>query len=264
MRNELTRRMVVGGMVATTAVAMQPLVARAQGAGVVREDIKIAAEGGAIDAYLAAPAGQAKGPGVIVVTHVMGVDQDTKNMCDELAERGCVALAQNFFWRDQDPGVLTEAEVPRAIARATRIDFPRSMGELALAIEEVKRHPNFNGRVVLLGYCFGGPYAWRAACDEGFDIYAAVSFHGTFVSRYMKPGDAPNCPVSFHYGDKDELAPPEELAKVKAVADATGSEFVIHPGAGHAYMMPANSHYHAEAARNSWKRALEMIDQVRS
>jgi carboxymethylenebutenolidase len=37
----------------------------------------------------------------------------------------------------------------------------------------------------------------------------------------MKPGDGPRCPVSFHYGDKDELAPPEELEAVKAIADAT-------------------------------------------
>lgn len=61
-------------------------------------DIKVAADGGALDAYIAAPA-QGKGPGVILVTHIYGVDRDTRGMCDMLADKGCVALAQNFLAR---------------------------------------------------------------------------------------------------------------------------------------------------------------------
>lgn len=262
MTLKLNRRTIVGGIVATTAATALPLKAYAQQRGIIRKQIQVAADGGEFDAYLAAPE-TGKGPGVILVTHILGVDQDTKNMCDDLAQRGCVALAPNFFSRDQDSGVLVEADVKRGIARAMRIDFPKSMDHLRSGIAEVKRHPSSNGKVAVLGYCFGGPYAWRSACD-GLGIDAAVSFHGTFVSKYMKPGDKPSCPVSFHYGDKDELAPPEEIAAVKKIADATGSEFVIHPGAGHAYMMPANSHYHADAARKSWDRALQIIDGLRT
>jgi carboxymethylenebutenolidase len=223
---------------------------------------KIAAGDGQMEAYLAAP-GSGKGPGVIVVSHVFGVDQDMKDACNALAVQGCVALAPNFFWRDFDPGVLVEAEVPRAIARAMRIDFPTSMEDLRRGIEELRRHPNCNGKIALLGYCFGGPYAWRAACDElGLD--ASVSFHGTFVSKYMQLGDKPSCPISFHYGENDHLAPAEELAAVKAVADATGSAFIVHPGAGHAFMMPSNSHYHEEAAVNSWDAALQLIKTLQT
>jgi dienelactone hydrolase len=98
----------------------------------------------------------------------------------------------------------------------------------------------------------------------GVLIDAGVSFHGTFLSKSMKPGDMPRCPVSFHYGDKDELAPPEELQAVKEIADATGAEFVIHPGAAHGYMMHSNPHhYHADAASKSWDRALQIIGALR-
>jgi dienelactone hydrolase len=49
------------------------------------------------------------------------------------------------------------------------------------------------------------------------------------------------------------------------MADATGSEFVVHPGAGHAFTMPGNQHhYHAEALRKSWSRALQMVDALRT
>jgi len=177
-------------------MSRKPIGLEEQLRAVEREQIKIEVADGQMEAYRAAP-GKGKGPGVVVVTHVFGIDQDMKDVCDELAARGCVALAQNFFWRDPDPGVLVEADVPRAIARAMRIDFPKSMNELRHGIDEVRRHPNCNGKVILLGYCFGGPYAWRAACD-GLGLDASVSFHGTYVSKYLKPGDKPGCPVARH------------------------------------------------------------------
>ena len=227
----------------------------------VRSQIEIEADGGKVDAYLSAPE-TGEGPGVLMVSSIFGVNQDMKDMCDDLAQRGSVALAQNFFWRDEDPGVLTLADMQRAIDRVMRIDFAKAMGDLERGIAEVRSHPSCNGKIAVFGFCFGGPFAWRSACD-GLGIDAAVSFHGTHVSKAMRPDDQPKCPISLHYGDEDDLAPPEELEAVQKMADATGSEFMIHPGAGHGYMLRLN-HYHAEAARNSWNRALQMLDALHS
>ncbi|WP_426390802.1 dienelactone hydrolase family protein [Variovorax sp. R-27] len=235
----------------------------AASAAITSEDVKIAAKGGSIDACLASPSTSSpKVPGVVVVTSIFGVDRDTRNTCERLAQNGYVALAPNFFWRDTDPIVLSEAEVPRAIGRVMRTDFDTSMNDLRLAIDYVRRHPACSGKVAVLGYCFGGPHAWRAACD-GLEVEAVVSFHGTHVSKYLQPGDRPACPVAFHYGEQDDFAPAEELAKVGAVARATGSAFHVHPGAGHAYMMESNSHYHAAAARASWEEAMRLLSQLR-
>jgi carboxymethylenebutenolidase len=144
-----------------------------------------------------------------------------------------------------------------------RVGSPKSMDDLRRGIEALRSHPNCNGKIALLGYCFGGPYAWRAACD-GLGLDASVSFQGTYVSKCLKPGDKPSCPVEFHYGENDYLAPEPERAAVKAVADATGSVFVVHPGAGHAYMVPGNSHYHEEAAGKSWDAALQLIKTLQT
>jgi len=224
--------------------------------------IDIAADGGTFEAYLIAP-DTGKAPGVVLASSIFGLTQNMKDKCDDLARRGCVAMVQNFFWRDQDPGPLQMGDFERAIARVQRLDFPKSMDDLARAIAEVKRHPHCNGKVAVLGFCLGGPHAWRAACD-GLGVDATVSFHGTFVSKYMKPGDTPSCPVSFHYGDKDDFAPPPELDAVKKVAEAVGSEFVIHPGAGHGFMLHAHNREDEDAARKSWDRALQMIDALRT
>jgi carboxymethylenebutenolidase len=227
-----------------------------------RREIEIEASDGKIEAYVAAPASGA-GPGVVMVSSIFGLDQTMKDLCDDLAGRGCVALAQNFFWRDKEPGAMVlPVDMERAVARVMRLDFRLAAEDLRLGVEAVRRQPECNGKVAVFGFCFGGPFAWRAACD-GFGIDAGVSFHGTQVSKLMRPGDSPGCPVSFHYGDQDDLAPPEELAAVKKVADETGSEFVIHPGAGHGYML-RGMHYHAEAARKSWDSALQLVDTLRN
>jgi carboxymethylenebutenolidase len=256
--------MVVTGIVATTAATALPVAAYAQQRGIARKQIEIAADSGKFDAYLSALE-TGKGPGVIMCSDIFGIHQGMKDLCDDLAQRSCVVLAQNFFWRDpEDAGVLPlPAGFKRAVARSQRIDFPKSMDDLRRSIAEVKRHPNNNGKIAVFGFCFGGPYAWRSACD-GLGIDAAVSFHGSYMSKFIKPADKPSGQVSLHYGDSDELAPPQELEAVKKVADATGSEFVIHPGAGHAYMFPNNPQYNAEAARTSWARALQIIDTLRT
>lgn len=222
------------------------------------------AASGVFDAYLTAPQ-EDNVPGVVLISTIFGIDEDMKDMCDDLGRRGCVAIVPNFFWRDQDSGPLgNPAHRQRAIDRAYRLDFPTSMEDLQHAIELLKRHPRCNGKVALLGFCFGGPHAWRAACD-GLGIDASLSFHGSFVSKYMSPDDRPACLVSFHYGDHDNFAPAEELEAVRKVAEPVGAEFVIHPGAGHGYMLPSVvAHYDAPAANASWDRALQMIDALRS
>jgi carboxymethylenebutenolidase len=226
--------------------------------------IEIAADGGKFDAYIAA-SDAGKGPGLVIVTHIYGVDPDTKGFCDDLARRGCVALAQNFFGRDRDSGVLHhDAEGgKRARERAGRIDFAKSMDDLKRAIAEVKRHPSCNGKVAVLGFCFGGAYVYRAACDLGIDLGA--SFHGTFVSKSIKPGDRLGCPVTFHYGDNDELAPPAELDAVrKAVTARSDGEMIVHPGAGHGYMFPSRpTGFHPEAAKASWARTMQLLGALR-
>lgn len=264
------RRMFVGGMIAAATTALAPFKASAQPRSAGRQIEIEAADGKKFDAYLSAP-GAGKGPGIIMASTIFGLDQDMKDMSDDLARAGCVAVAPNFFWRDQDSGALPiPTGMQRAVARAERTDFAQSMDDLKRCIAEARRHPRSNGKIAVLGFCYGGLHAWRSACD-GFGVDAALSFHGSFLSKYMKPGDKPSCPVALHYGDKDELAPPAELEAVKKMADATGSEFVIHPGAGHGYMLRSahghgNPHGHAdaEAERKSWARAMQMIDALRT
>lgn len=243
--------------------ALKGAAPSASGQGITRTEIEVETDHGVFDAYMTAVE-SGRGPGVLMVSTIFGLNQVLKDWSDELAIHGCVVIAPNLFSRDpEDRGVLAlPHDTERAVARAMRLDFAKSMGDLRYAIATLKNHPNCNGKVVLLGFCLGGPYAWRAACD-GLDIEAAVSFHGSFVSRYLKPDDKPACRVVFHYGDSDDLAPPPELAAVKAASDASGSEFIVYQGARHAFMVKADrQNYNPGAAMQSWGHTMNIIGKL--
>jgi len=220
--------------------------------------------GGAIESYLAAPAA-GRGPGVAIVASIYGIEDCVKEYADKLAADGCVAAIPNMFWRDQDSGVLPQgAEAhKRAIARSERLDLDTSMADLAAVIADLKKRPDCNGRIAVLGYCFGGPYVVLAASRLGTDL--GVSYHGSHVGHHLGEFAKVRCPLSFHYGDKDNVAPMSEIEEIrKACARIANAEVHVYPGGGHGYMLTNRKDYLPDAAAASWRRTMELIAPLRS
>jgi carboxymethylenebutenolidase len=228
------------------------------------QTITLATAGGrAFDSYLATPAAGA-GPGVVVVSTIFGVEPDVVEVADRLAAEGCVAAIPNMFWRDErDSGVLVSpTDYGRAIARSERIDLDQSMSDLATVVADLKRRPQCNGRIALMGFCFGGPYALLGAGGLGIEV--ALSYHGSHVGKYLDAVDKVRCPLSFHYGDRDHVAPMSEIEEIrKAFARLPDAEVHVYPGGGHGYMLRHRKDYLPHAAEASWKRTLELLRPLR-
>jgi carboxymethylenebutenolidase len=227
--------------------------------------IKVAAaDGGAFEAYLATPAA-GKGPGVAIVSTIFGIEDDVKAYADRLAADGCLAEVPNVFWRVTDSELLP-SDVPgghptfkRAVDRAMQLDIDKSMSDLAQVVADLRKRPECNGRIAVMGFCWGGRYALRAAAE--LDIDVAISFHGTQCARVLDRAKRARCPMSFHWGDKDWVVPMAEIAQVQAAFEGVrDAEVLIHPGGEHSYMLKnRGAGYSAEAARKSWARAMELI-----
>src|SRR3546814_12520633 len=81
-------------------------------------DITIKVPDGEFSGYLAKPA-SGKGPGILVIQEIFGVNKDMRDHCDNFAAQGYVALCPDIFWR-QEPGVqITDQseEIGRASCR---------------------------------------------------------------------------------------------------------------------------------------------------
>lgn len=222
-----------------------------------------AADGGSIDSYVAAPAA-GKGAGVVIVSTISGADSDMTHYADTLAAEGFVVSAPDMFWRDADPGPLpwTAEGRKRAFARNDRYDLEQGMSDLSDVIADLKKHPRCNGKIAVMGFCFGSPFALLAAARYGTD--AGISFHGSHVEKYLEGAGGVRCPLSFHYGDRDEVAPMAAVERIReAFSGLPDAKVYVYPGAGHGFMtMTRGPGYIESVAHSAWARALEVLKRL--
>ncbi len=230
------------------------------------QNIRIAAkQGGEFDCYLSRPGAEAA-PAVIIIGSVFGADEDVRRACDDLAAQGFVAAAPDMFWRG-DSGPMDRSEDGARRARERALDrtplIEAGVQDLADLIADLKSRPECNGRIAVVGLCYGGPYAIigpaRLGCDAG------ISFHGTKVENYIDEVGGVGAPISLHWGDQDHACPPEALARIRAATeDMANVDITIYPGVQHGYSARASVNaFNEDAATRSWARAVEVVSGLR-
>jgi carboxymethylenebutenolidase len=229
-------------------------------------DIVISTPEGSFDCYLSVPESAAKAPGIVMASTVFGVDADLRKMCDDLAARGFLAAAPDFFWRG-DKGSLprTEEGSKRASARAEdRTGLAKSgTRDLEATLDLLHQEPGCNGKTAVIGLCFGGPFALIGAAKLGCD--AGAAFHGSVFGNHLDDLARIRVPLSLHWGDEDFALPAELLVKVRAAAAANRDiEIHIYPGVQHGYTCPQSPVYAPDAAKLTWARTMPILDRLKT
>ena len=197
--------------------------------------------------YLTAPDGDDRLPGVLMITAIFGIDGEMQKLADAWAADGFVVSVPDIFWRVM-PGPT--ADIQKAFARYEAFDVEQGYDDVEDLVAHLRAHPRCNGKVAVLGYCFGGRYAHVAAARFGAN--AAGAFHGTLIGKNLDETPNISCPISFHFGSDDPIAPMEEVAAIRAAyAGHPNAEIAVHEGVGHNFSMPDKHGYDAAAARAS-------------
>ena len=218
-------------------------------------------EGGSFDAYLALPATQCPVPAVVLASAIHGVDRDLRGIADAFASRGYIAAAPDLF-RRTIPGPL-----PRGDARAAARAQPRreriAAGEQDLVDTRLalRGDARFNGRVLLMGFCYGGPYAVIGPARLGYD--AGIACHGTGMLDVAGEARALRRPLCVLWGDRDPMAPATVVDAYRTLQRDRASVAVhLFPGVEHGYMMRDSPAFDPEAYELSMARALEMLERL--
>jgi carboxymethylenebutenolidase len=220
-------------------------------------EIPIAGDG-RCNAYVArSPHGAA--PAVVLIPPIFGATPGIESMARELADEGYTVVVPDLFWRTL-PGPLgyEGADREKAQDRYKRFDVTTGVSDLGEVIRWCRREASANGKVGVMGLCFGGRYAVVAAADLGTN--AAVSFHGTYIESHLDAVARIGCPTSLHFGEADPHAPMSEVKKIaEAGAGNLNLAVFTYPEAPHGFMQKDRASYRPDAARPAWTRGLETL-----
>jgi carboxymethylenebutenolidase len=203
-------------------------------------------------------------PAIVNVPSIFGVTDEAHRWLHDGAAAGFLTLVYDPFWRT-DPGPLSplvDAERARAAARRDATAVEDATADLAAVIAAARAQPACNGRVAVVGYCFGGRYALIAAACLPID--AAVSYHGILIGRSLDVAALIRAPLSLHAGDNDPECPPAEIEAIRAAtADNPLVELHVYPGVGHSFTWRGYRKFDAAAAERSEARAFALLDTLK-
>jgi carboxymethylenebutenolidase len=239
----------------------------AAGHDVTTETVRIPGhQGDEIEAYLTRPPGSGPFAGVVVLHHLPGYDEATKQIARTFAGHGYTAIMPNLHWREA-PGASPD-DAAAAVRAAGGVPDDRLVGDVDGAARFLRSLPSANGKVGVIGYCSGGRQAFLAACRLPLD--AAVDCYGAFVVD-APPVGLPfkarpivglaadlSCPLLGLFGAEDSRPSPDETARLSRELARHGKTFQFHTyeGAGHGFFAVDRPSYRPEAAADGWTRVL--------
>ena len=211
------------------------------------ETITIKGPDGSFSGYLSKPA-SGKGPGIVVIQEVFGVNKVMRDVTDDLAREGYVALCPDLFWRIE-PGIditdKTDAEWKRAFELFGMFNVDEGVADIAATIKTLR--PITTGKVGAVGYCLGGQLAYLTACKTDSD--ASVGFYGVNIQTRLADAEYLKKPLMLHIAGKDEFVNPG--AQQEIIDDLRDNPLVtIHqyPDCNHAFARVGGNHYDKKAA----------------
>jgi carboxymethylenebutenolidase len=117
------------------------------------------------------------------------------------------------------------------------------------------------GKIAVVGYGFGGRYAFLALTRLGAD--AAAAFYGTGIGAHLDEAPAAKLPLSLHFGDDDERVPFEEVRAIKGALEGFATtEIYRYPGAGRGFAMREDAGFNEFAALQAERRVFAFLDAL--
>jgi carboxymethylenebutenolidase len=214
-------------------------------------------------AYLALPAGPAKG-GVVVIQEIFGVNSHIRSVAERTAEAGYVALAPDLFWRVRPHIELgyTPDDIAQGREFRGKLKDDESVQDVDATARVLNARAEMKGKKWgIMGFCWGGLITYLAAAR--LKPAAASAYYGGGIVNYL--GEAANikCPIVFHFGELDKGIPQDQVDKLKeAVKSKKDATVHVYPGADHGFHCDQRGSYNAASAKQAWGRTVEFFGKT--
>jgi carboxymethylenebutenolidase len=204
-------------------------------------------------AYVAMPRGKKKLGVVLVIHENRGLTSHIQDVARRVALDGFIAIAPDLL----APQGGTPADEDKARALIGSVDYDLALAQARAFADEARRLPRSDGKVGMIGFCWGGAFVNRMAVAGGID--AGVSYYG--------PAPAPSeaarvsVPLMLHYAGTDaRVAQTGEpwVAALKAAGKPV--EAFTYPNVDHAFNNDTSAaRYNKAAADLAWGRTTAFL-----
>jgi carboxymethylenebutenolidase len=212
------------------------------------ESLNLSTSNGATTAYVARPHEDVSAC-VLLIQEWWGINDHIRDLAGRYAGAGYLCVAPDLY-RGR---VTQDKEEASAMMHALAIDDGIEI--IRKAMDGARETYQVN-RFAITGYCMGGTFAMRAACDIP-ELKAAAPFYGDIpeeaVLKNLK------VPTLFIAGKKDAWINPDKVNGLKEVAAKYHLPVeTVSYDADHAFFNDTRPEvYNPEAAADAWRRVQE-------
>jgi len=216
------------------------------------DSLRVETKGGDTTAFVARPDDDTD-RAVVVIQEYWGLNDHIKDVTGRYADEGFIAFAPDLYRGNIAKNPNEASKMMQDLAIKDGID--------TIAQTLSKAREDFGvSHFGITGYCMGGTFALRAACElEGFS--AAVPFYGDIPDDEVL--SKLRTPTIFISGTRDGWINPEKVARLEDAAERY--ELPIHSvkyDADHAFFNDTRPEVYDEtAARDAWALAIAFFKE---
>jgi len=241
------------------ALALLPLLQNdyARAAIVPPDDTRLAIEtvsydaaGTPIKCYLARGKSKAKRPAVIVIHENRGLNPHIQDVARRIALDGFLALAVDML----SPLGGTPGDEDKGREMIGTLNAGETAQRIAAAVPYLEKHPDSNGKVGAVGFCWGGGMVNRIAVLSP-NLKAGVAYYGAQPPAAQVPSIKAS--LLLHYAGLDSRIN-AGIPAYEAALKAAGKRHEVHvyPNVNHAFNNDTSSRYDKPAADLAWSRTI--------
>jgi carboxymethylenebutenolidase len=208
---------------------------------------------GSTTAYVDRPEHDDSKTAVILIQEWWGINQHIRDIASRYADEGYNCVAPDLY-RGR---LAQDAEEASTMMHALAIED--GMETIRKAIDAARETFGFD-QFVITGYCMGGTFALRAACEIP-ELKAAAPFYGDIPEESVLKNLS--VPTLFIAGNRDSWITPEKVDGLRSAASQFGLPIeAVSYDADHAFFNDTRPEvYNEGAAEDAWQRVLRHFER---
>jgi len=200
-------------------------------------------------------------PAVVMVHEWWGLNDNIKNMANELAKEGYVVLAVDLY----NGQVTSTPEQAMQLVGVARENQNASIANLQSAVRYLSLLQNVDSsKIASIGWCFGGGQSLQLALntENNNPLAATIIYYGDLIDDRPQLSKI-EWPVLGIFGSEDQSIPVDQVNKFEESLNALNipNEIYVYEGVGHGFANPTGDNFAPEETQDAWQKTLTFLDR---